>query len=69
MISLEKQNKRLIFKAEPYTMISETLYKKGKDRVLQRCIHPTEVPLILKGCHDDSCGDHFDGMATGGKVL
>lgn len=66
---IEKQKKRLIFKAEPYTMLGETLYKKSKNGVLRRCINPIEVPLILKGCHDDSCGGHFANFVTDQKVL
>ena len=65
----DKQKQRLVFKAQPYTMIGEVLYKKGKDEILRRCINPSEVPLILKGCHDDICGGHFAGMVTAQKNL
>ena len=65
----DKQKQRLVFKAQPYTMIGEVLYKKGKDEILRRCINSSEVPLILKGCHDDICGDHFTGMVIAQKVL
>ena len=65
----DKQKQRLVFKAQPYTMIGEVLYKKGKDEILRRCINPSEVPLILKGRHDDICGGHFAGMVTVQKIL
>ena len=65
----EKAKQKLIYKAQPYTMIANVLYKKGKDGILRRCINPSEVPLILKGCHDDVCGGHFAGMVTAQKAL
>jgi hypothetical protein len=65
----DKQKQRLIFKAQPYTMIGGVLYRKGKDEILRRCINPSEVPLILKGCHDDIGGGHFASLITGQKAL
>jgi transposase InsO family protein len=65
----DKQKRRLVYRAEPYTLISGILYKKGKDEILRRCINPSEVPLILKGCHDDCCGGHFAGFVTAHKAL
>jgi hypothetical protein len=65
----DKQKRRLVYRAEPYTLISGILYKKGKDEILRRCINPSEVPLILKGCHDDCCGGHFAGFVTAQKTL
>ena len=65
----DKQKQRLVFKAQPYTMIKEVLYKKDKDEILRRCINLNEVPLILKGCHDDICDGHFVGMVTAQKAL
>jgi hypothetical protein len=65
----KKQQQRLIFKAAPYSIIADTLYKKGKDGVLRRCIMNSEVPLILQGCHSDPAGGHFAGNVTARKVL
>ena len=65
----DKQKQRIVFKAQPYTMIGEVLYEKGKAEILRRSINPSEVPLILKGCHDDICGGHFAGMVTIQKIL
>jgi hypothetical protein len=66
---LDKQKKCLIFKAQPYTMIGGILYKKDKDEVLRRCINPSKVPLILKGCHHDVGGGHFASLITAQKAL
>jgi len=65
----EKQKQRLIFKSAPYTMISDALYKQGRDGLLRRCIFQSEVRIILEGCHLDSCGGHFAGDSTARKAL
>ena len=65
----EKQKRQLVFKAMPYTIIADTLYKKGKDEVLRRCVTSSEIPLILKECHDNMAGDHFAGDVTARKIL
>jgi hypothetical protein len=64
-----KQKQRLAHKALPYTLITNILYKKGKDGILRRCINLSEVEIILQGCHDDVCGGHFAGMVTIQKAL
>lgn len=64
-----KQQRRLVFKAMPYTIIADTLYKKGKDGVLRRCVTSSEIPLILKECHDNMAGGHFAGDVTARKIL
>jgi hypothetical protein len=64
-----KQKQRLAHKALPYTLIAQILYRKDKDGILRRCINPSEVDLILQGCHDDVCGGHFAGMVTAQKAL
>jgi hypothetical protein len=65
----EKQKKILAYKVTPYTLIAETLYKRGKDEILRRCVNPSEIPLILEGCHSDICGGHFAGLVTAQKAL
>jgi hypothetical protein len=65
----DKQKQCLIFKAQPYTMIGGVLYRKGKDEILRRCINPSEVLLIFKGCHDDVGGGHFASLITAQKAL
>ena len=52
-----------------YTIIVDTLYKKGKDEVLRRCVTSSEIPLILKKCHDNMTGGHFAGDVTARKIL
>ena len=64
-----KDKVKLANQSLPYTMISGILYKRGKDDVLRRCINPSEVSMILSGCHNDACGGYFAGWATAQKAL
>ena len=59
----------MVYRVEPYTLISGILYKKDKDEIHRRCINPSKIPLILKGCHDDCCSGHFAGFVTAQKNL
>jgi hypothetical protein len=64
-----KQVEALLRRSAPFTLIGETLYKQGHDGILRRCLNPSEVPLILEGCHSDACGGHFAGESTARKAL
>ena len=65
----DKQKQQLIYKMCPYTLIGKVLYKQGRDGILRRYINPSEVQTILKGCHDEVCGNHFVGLVTAQKAL
>ena len=65
----DKQKCRIAFKAKSYTIIGDTLYKKWKDDVLRRCVTSSEIPLILKECHNNMAGGHFTGDITARKIL
>ena len=66
---IDKQKQQLIYKMRPYTLIGEVLYKQGRDGIIQRCLNPSEVQIILKGCHDEVCGGHFPGLVIAQKAL
>jgi hypothetical protein len=64
----DKQKRRLVYRAEPYTLISGILYKKGKDEILRQCIIPSEVPvvvviLLVLSLHKKHCN-----LAIGGQL-
>lgn len=65
----DKQKHRLIFKAMPYNIIVDMLYKKGNDGVLGHCITSSKIPLILKEYHDNMVGGHFSRDANVRKIL
>ena len=53
----------------PYTIIADTLYKKGKNGILRCCVTSSKIPLILKECHNNNAGGHFAGDVTARKIL
>ena len=53
----------------PYTMISDILYRAGRDGVLCRAVEHDEARLVLNKCHEGICGGHFVGDATAKKIL
>ena len=58
-----------LLRSAPFILIGEILYKQGHDGLLRQCINPSEVLLILEGCHSDACGGHFASESTARKVL
>ena len=66
---IDKMKTQLVHKSAPYTLIGGVLYKKGQDEILRQCIFQSEMDIILKGCHLDSCGGHFAGDSTTRKAL
>ena len=52
-----------------FAIIANKLYRRGIDGILCRCVDYTEVPDILKACHDNACGGHFSGRLTRQKIL
>jgi len=65
----DKQKARLIQRSRPYTLLDGILFKLGYDGILRRCINPSEIEDVLKGCHESSCGGHFAGFVTAKKAL
>lgn len=55
----DKQKSRLVFKAMPYTIIVDTLYKQEKYGVLRRCVTSSKIPLLLKVFYDNMVEGHF----------
>lgn len=64
-----KQKCGLVFKAMPYTIIVNTLYKQGKNGVLRCCVTSSKIPLILREYHDNMAGGHFIGDIIVRKIL
>ena len=52
-----------------YLIITDTLYRRGVDAVLQRCLTHEEAEKVLNDCHSGACGGHLSGLATTQKIL
>ena len=55
--------------AKHYLILGDTLYRRGIDTVLRRCLTHEEAEIILNDCHSGACGGHLSGMATAQKIL
>ena len=52
-----------------YLILNDTLYRRGIDSILQRCLTDEEVEQVLNDFHSGACGGHLSGMATAQKIL
>jgi hypothetical protein len=50
-----------------YLILDDTLYRRGIDTILQRCLTHEEAERILNDCHLGACGGHLSRMATAQK--
>lgn len=55
--------------AKHYLIINDTLYRRGVDLVLRRCLTHEEAKKVLNDCHSGAYGGHFFGLATAQKIL
>jgi len=52
------------YQAKNYLIISDTLYHRGIDTVLRRCLTHEEVDKSLNDCYPGPCGGHLSRYAT-----
>jgi hypothetical protein len=52
-----------------YLILEDSLYHRGVDCILHRCLIPEEVELMLNDCHTRACGGHFSGLETFQNIL
>lgn len=57
------------YQAKDYVIVGDTLYHRGIDTVLRRCLTLEEVEKVLNECHSGACGGHQYGYATAQKIL
>jgi hypothetical protein len=63
------EHRRIRHQAKNYLILDDTLYRKGVDYVLCRCLTHEEVVIMLNDCHTEACGGHFYGLETTQKIL
>eukprot|EP00253_Pinus_taeda_P027523 PITA_27523 len=52
-----------------YVIVVDTLYHRGIDTVLRRCLTLKEAENVLNDCNSGACGGHQSGYATAQKFL
>ncbi|GLJ26651.1 hypothetical protein SUGI_0518290 [Cryptomeria japonica] len=63
------QRKTFIRQTARYTIITETLYRRGLDGTLLRCLEQDEITKALKEVHEGICGTHSSGPSLAKKLL
>ena len=68
--NVSKEERRCIrHQAKYYLIINDTLYRRGVDTILWRCLTHKEAEKVLNDCHGGACGGHLSGLATTQKIL
>ena len=49
--------------------MDNTLYCRGVDSILHRCLTHEEAELVLNDCHRGACGGHLSGLYAAQKIL
>jgi hypothetical protein len=52
-----------------YLIVHDTLYRRGIETILRRCLIHEENKHVLNDFHLGACGDHLSGMAIAPKIL
>jgi hypothetical protein len=59
--SSHDEHRRIRHYEKNYLILNDTLYLRGEDFILHRCITHEEAKLILNDCHTGACGGFFLG--------
>eukprot|EP00253_Pinus_taeda_P031133 PITA_31133 len=57
------------YQAKDYMIVGDTLYHRGINTVLQRCLMHEEAEKVLNDCHSCVCRGHQSSYATTQKIL
>ena len=49
--------------------MDNTLYHRGVDSILRRCLTHDEAEVVLNDFHGGACGGHLSGLSTSQKIL
>ena len=68
-LATKDDRRRIQHLAQHYLIIGDTLYHRGVDTVLRRCVIHEEAEKIMNDFHSRACGGHLLGLATTQKIL
>lgn len=63
------RRRRIRQNSKKYVIIGSTLYNRGIDCILRRCLTHEKVENGLNDFHSRACGGHLSGLATTQKIL
>jgi hypothetical protein len=63
------ERRRICHQAKNYLILNDTLYQRGVDCILRRCLTHEEAVIVLNDFHTGACGGHLSGLATTQNIL
>jgi hypothetical protein len=67
---LSRDDRRHVrYQAKNYTIVGDTLYRRGIDNILRRCLNHKEAESVLNDFHSGACGGHLSRLVTTQKIL
>jgi hypothetical protein len=63
------EHRRIHHQAKNYLIIDDTLYRRGLDFILRRCLTHEEAVIVLNDFHTRACGGHLSRLETTQKIL
>ena len=63
------QKRKFILKSRPFLIIAESLYQRGIDQIIRRCVSEEEQEVVLREAHNGDAGGHFSGEITRRKIM
>ena len=63
-----EDRRRIRHHAKNYLIVDDTLYRRGPDTILRRCLTHNKAESVLNDCHAGACGGHLSGLATAQKI-
>ena len=64
-----KEAKKIKKRAARFTILNDTLYKRGFSMPYLKCVDKDEAKYILKEIHEGVCGDHAGTRSLVSKVI
>ena len=64
-----EERRKLRVHAKNYLIIGDTLYRRGVDSILRRCLTHEEAEIVLNDAHSGACGGHLSGFEMTQKIL
>ena len=64
-----EEAKKIKKRAARFTILNDTLYKKGFSMTYLKCVNEDEAKYILEEIHEGVCGDYADPRSLVSKVI
>jgi hypothetical protein len=59
----------ICYQAKNYLILDDTLYQRGVDCILHRCLTHEEAVIVLNDFHIGACGGHLSRLATTQNII